>query len=402
MVWSLTALNTLEQKSLEPMTRPPFTSLICEIQCCDQSLISSVSLRCFGLMLSFFTSHTLFPLDEGRWDCKQMTTNASYVPTEENANTLESWNQTGGHVPLDKCITRKGKRHFGMVQCGVNCYTQWFSSLGCPEWNVPVKIQYEVAKQILNRYNFIVVLEKLKDKEYVSAVEAFFGVPGLTNSKGAWCEVESHNANARVPLVVKHQTLQQLTRLNGYDIDLYNNMSSCLKSNTYNFPKWKYIKDRFAANSSLKIFHTEFGMWKNSQQAEQRLKQLKQQSKQQSQHIVPDLPSPACKPHFKLALPNGEWSDTTQFKRLYFYHSRKAGGTSLRKYFASVAKHHGLEFVTNEFGVAEDPGSHIEPTFYVTNMREPVARSISAFRCKSNSVVRKDALCDTPTHHSYS
>jgi len=35
--------------------------------------------------------------------------------------------------------------------------------------------------------------------------------------------------------------------------------------------------------------------------------------------------SPACKPHFNLALSNGNWSSTTKFKRLYFYHVRKAG-----------------------------------------------------------------------------
>ena len=35
--------------------------------------------------------------------------------------------------------------------------------------------------------------------------------------------------------------------------------------------------------------------------------------------------SPACKPHFKLALSNGNWSSATKFKRLYFYHVRKAG-----------------------------------------------------------------------------
>ena len=41
--------------------------------------------------------------------------------------------------------------------------------------------------------------------------------------------------------------------------------------------------------------------------------------------------SPACKPHFKLALSNGNWSSTTKFKRLYFYHVRKAGVRSCYK-----------------------------------------------------------------------
>lgn len=43
--------------------------------------------------------------------------------------------------------------------------------------------------------------------------------------------------------------------------------------------------------------------------------------------------SPACKPHFKLVLPNGNWtnenSTAKKFKRLYFYHSRKAGVSNI-------------------------------------------------------------------------
>ena len=57
-------------------------------------------------------------------------------------------------------------------------------------------------------------------------------------------------------------------------------------------------------------------------------------------------------------------------------------GTNLRFYFEKVAQHHGLEYAVEEYSVAEDPGSSNEPTFYVTNMREPVSRSISGFKCK--------------------
>ena len=42
--------------------------------------------------------------------------------------------------------------------------------------------------------------------------------------------------------------------------------------------------------------------------------------------------SPACKPHFKLALSDGNWSSTTKFKRLYFYHVRKAGVSYISAY----------------------------------------------------------------------
>lgn len=35
--------------------------------------------------------------------------------------------------------------------------------------------------------------------------------------------------------------------------------------------------------------------------------------------------SPACRPHFQLALPDGNWTNSTKFTRIYFYHVRKAG-----------------------------------------------------------------------------
>ena len=41
--------------------------------------------------------------------------------------------------------------------------------------------------------------------------------------------------------------------------------------------------------------------------------------------------SPACRPHFQLALPDGKWSDSIKFKRLYFYHVRKAGVRILKR-----------------------------------------------------------------------
>jgi hypothetical protein len=37
------------------------------------------------------------------------------------------------------------------------------------------------------------------------------------------------------------------------------------------------------------------------------------------------LSSPACRPHYQVALPNGQWTNGTKFTRLYFYHVRKAG-----------------------------------------------------------------------------
>ena len=92
-------------------------------------------------------------------------------------------------------------------------------------------------------------------------------------------------------------------------------------------------------------------------QARQNLKRItklytqnSQQKKQQQQQK-----SPACYPHFQVLSSINEWtwSNTTKFKRLYFYHARKAGGTSLAYYFSRVAMHHGLEFAQDEWSQAE-------------------------------------------------
>ena len=47
----------------------------------------------------------------------------------------------------------------------------------------------------------------------------------------------------------------------------------------------------------------------------------------------------------------------------------------MRKYFEKVAAHRGLEYMVEEYTVAEDPTFDDKDdgaTFYVTNMREPV------------------------------
>lgn len=97
--------------------------------------------------------------------------------------------------------------------------------------------------------------------------------------------------------------------------------------------------------------------------------------------------SPACHPHFNLALPNNKWSNTTKFNRIYFYHSRKAAGSTVHKYLRKVADKYGIELKAVEWRGMEEPGTTFENnntlnenTFYVTNIREPISRSISHFK----------------------
>ena len=158
-----------------------------------------------------------------------------------HSNKLETWNETGGHRPIP-C-----KKAFFLAQCAVNCYTQWFSGLSCPSWNIPIIQQYKVARSRVLRYNFIMVIEKLRDPNYVLALERFFGVIGLSQIKHPYCEKESHQANEKNPLVIRNDTRERLTKLNELDIKLYRELSWCLNNGKYNFPKWD--PTRFALNS---------------------------------------------------------------------------------------------------------------------------------------------------------
>ena len=118
---------------------------------------------------------------------------------------------------------------------------------------------YRMAKTKIQRYNFVVITEKLGDPNYAAAVDRFFGVPGVANKKNhAYCEMESHFANELVPLVIQNETLKNLTKLNELDIRLYNDIASCLlddhQGKEYNFPTWD--PNRFERNETIQIDYT--------------------------------------------------------------------------------------------------------------------------------------------------
>ena len=217
-----------------------------------------------------------------------------FKPSEENANTLESWD---GDMPCKKT----NDKSFYLAKCAVNCYVQWFSRLSCPSWNVSTDIQAEAARAVLYRFNVIIILEKLKDPEYVSAMENFFGVAGLAKKQSAWCEPVSHEANSKFPLEVNNTTFQRLTARNQIDVDLYNDIASCLEDRVYDFPKWN--RDRFDFDNTLHVHHEEFAMWKIQEQWTLWEKRIAKQTGGKASHVAKEKTeqSPACKPHFNLA-----------------------------------------------------------------------------------------------------
>ena len=115
--------------------------------------------------------------------------------------------------------------------------------------------------------------------------------------------------------------------------------------------------------------------------------------------------SPACHPHYRVAITsdtigNTTWSTSLPFTRIYFYHVRKAGGTMLRKFLKKVALTHNIHLEIQENKYArEKVGSH-PGTMYVTNLRDPVERSISHFKYEGRWDCRqiiKNATHYTPT-----
>jgi hypothetical protein len=85
--------------------------------------------------------------------------------------------------------------------------------------------------------------------------------------------------------------------------------------------------------------------------------------------------SPVCFPFHDFALSK---PGRRTISRIYFAHMRKASGTTLRTYLASIASHYGLDFAVGEGGRFEVPRSD-EHTLYVTHFRDPYRRSLSHF-----------------------
>eukprot|EP00924_Labyrinthula_sp_SR-Ha-C_P004060 snap_masked-scaffold_3-processed-gene-12.30-mRNA-1 protein AED:1.00 eAED:1.00 QI:0/-1/0/0/-1/1/1/0/288 len=75
----------------------------------------------------------------------------------------------------------------------------------------------------------------------------------------------------------------------------------------------------------------------------------------------------------------GEKFDAEKYDSLLFYHSRKAFGSTLRKFFGAVAKEFSLEYKVIEGNLAPNSLKD-DKTFYVVNLRDPVSRSISQYK----------------------
>lgn len=156
---------------------------------------------------------------EGRWDCRQLVKNHSFVPTKANARKFQDWKETNGFVTSD-C-----DEPFSFTNCAVNCYVQSFSGEGCSsnDW----ESEYQLARDRLFRYNLILVYERFKDPMYIQSIEKYFGVDGFNMASDMWCGWQAKDANEKIPLVVGFEHVLKLTKLNQVDIRLYKEATSC-------------------------------------------------------------------------------------------------------------------------------------------------------------------------------
>lgn len=316
---------------------------------------------------------------QGRWDCEQLVKNSSYVPTESIAQKLETWNSENGHEHQGKSQCRRGKdgrrTKFWLATCAVNCYSQWFSGLSCPhhddddddgdgDGGVPMARQYEVAKAKLLRYNFVVVIERLGDPAYAASVDRFFGVPGSANRDvHPWCEVEAQYTNKKIPVPYRNETLERLARLNEIDIGLYRELTDCLPDDggrggghAYDFPA--FDATRFETDETIRLDHDAWernnpgrGYEKPGRAFRSKFDTHRPDKKnddddgEDASTSSSDegggegaVRSPSCRPHFDVASPDGNWTREPRFKRLYFYHTRKAGVSGgVRHYLSSLS-----------------------------------------------------------------
>ena len=91
-------------------------------------------------------------------------------------------------------------------------------------------------------------------------------MPGVAQTKyQPWCQAESHYVNERYPLVIKNETMKQLTELNKLDITLYHEIRDCLDDidddddddDIYdNFPAWDTT--RFERNETIQKNYTDY------------------------------------------------------------------------------------------------------------------------------------------------
>jgi len=170
-----------------------------------------------------------------RWACTDLK-NESFVPTNDNnKSSLEDFLVNEGN---------KSKIDKALWSCASNCYTRWatgnFQKLAKTCSNKLRRHEVEritEARDMLFKYNLIVITEKLREDNYIRHIEAMFGVPGLAQKQAfPACAKKSQAANKQVPLMLSNKTLQKIVDCNTPDSVLYAQLTTCPQG--FEFPKY--------------------------------------------------------------------------------------------------------------------------------------------------------------------
>lgn len=173
-----------------------------------------------------------------RWSCGKLR-KGRMIPTENNTKST-----------LERFITKKDKRHSErfLWSCATNCYTRWvtgnFKRLAKTCSNKLRRKEVKrinQAREMLLKYNLIIITDNMRDPDYVARIESMFNVPGLINNRHAVCTGKSKAANEMVPLVITNGTRRLLEDCNTPDSVLYKQLTTC--PNGFEFPQ--YNRSRF-------------------------------------------------------------------------------------------------------------------------------------------------------------
>lgn len=160
---------------------------------------------------------------EGRWKCRQLVRNHSFVPTAENAASFQEF--------LAKCSENKDRFQCGRKKrlwgCAENCYLRWFGQpFNCLKDPLA---SYQSALQKLLGYDLIIITEFLKDPGYVRGLLGYFGIHNekLAKDLPGFCTKQSRHWNKVYPTVVSNDSLAELEQLNQLDTLLYRTLTTC-------------------------------------------------------------------------------------------------------------------------------------------------------------------------------
>lgn len=176
-----------------------------------------------------------------RWDCKDLM-KKSFQPSQGNLKrTLEDF------IAEPHSTGNKEKRLWG---CATNCYTRWVTGHHEPlDENCSSTLRkhevtkLEEARDVLLKYNLILITEKMRYPKYTKKIEKMFGVRGLTKTKASpYCGRVSAAANEKLPLIIANETLKRLNDCVTPDSTLYKQLTTCPEG--FRFPK--FSKEHFS------------------------------------------------------------------------------------------------------------------------------------------------------------